>query len=69
MAELVASEIAHGKIRVIVETQDSGKTGYAADTALRMSGEKLRQLGWKPTKNLVQMYLDLVKVLDVNHIF
>lgn len=69
MAELVASEIAHGKIRVIVETQDSGKTGYAADTALRMSGEKLRHLGWKPTKNLVQMYLDLVKVLDVNHIF
>jgi nucleoside-diphosphate-sugar epimerase len=66
MAELVASEIAHGKISVVVETEDSGKTGYAADTALRMSGEKLRHLGWKPTKNLVQMYRDLVTELEKN---
>jgi nucleoside-diphosphate-sugar epimerase len=69
MAQLVASEIAHGKIKVVVDTEDLGKTGYAADTALRMSGEKLRLLGWKPTKNLVQMYRDLVRELDKSHIF
>lgn len=61
----MASEIAHGKIKVVVEIEDAGKTGYAADTRLRMSGEKLRLLGWKPAKNLVQMYRDVVMELDL----
>lgn len=60
MAQLVATEIARDEIVVKIEAEDSAKTGYAPDTALRMSGEKLRTLGWKPTKNLVQMYRDVL---------
>ena len=60
MAELVAYEIAGRSIGVRVEQEASSKTGYAPDTGLRMSGEKLRSLGWKPTKNLKQMYKDML---------
>ena len=61
MAQIVASEIADGNINVVLDLEDSSKTGYAPDTGLRMSGEKLRGLGWKPTKNIVEMYQDVVK--------
>lgn len=60
MAELVAERIAEGRIKVRIELEDSAKTGYAPDTGLRLSGEKLRRLGWKPTKNLEQMYRDVL---------
>ncbi len=61
MAELVAAEIAGGDIAVQIEPEENSKTGYAPDTTLRMSGEKLRELGWYPTKNLVQMYQDVIQ--------
>lgn len=64
MAELAAGCAKPGKIRVRVEAEDSGKTGYAPDTGLRMSGEKLRELGWMPQKNLVQMYQDVIGELN-----
>ncbi len=60
MAELVAERIAEGRIKVRIELEDAAKTGYAPDTGLRLSGEKLRRLGWKPTKDLVQMYKDVL---------
>lgn len=34
--------------------------GYAPDTGLRMSGEKLRKLGWRPRKALQEMYRDVI---------
>lgn len=63
MAQLVAREIANGEIVVKVRTEDLAKTGYAPDTELRMSSEKLKELGWRPTKNLVQMYRDVLCAL------
>ena len=63
MAEMVAKEIASGEITVKFELEDNSKTGYAPDTALRMSGDKLRELGWSPTKDLEQMYRDVLKDL------
>ena len=65
MAELVAERVADGKIKVRVELEDAAKTGYAPDTGLRLSSEKLRRLGWKPTKDLVQMYEDVLRELPV----
>lgn len=59
MAELVAEKIAGGKISVRIELEDPTKTGYAPDTRLRLSGEKMRALGWKPVKDLLQMYQDM----------
>ena len=63
MAELVADKIAGGKIRVRYELADLAKTGYAPKTGLRLSGEKLRALGWKPTQNLEDMFRDLLQAL------
>ena len=63
MAELVASRVANGRIAVRIEVEDASKTGYAPDTELRLSGEKLRALGWEPTKTLAEMYGDIINEL------
>ena len=63
MAELVADRVASGSIKVRIEQEDSSKTGYAPDTGLRLSGKKSRDLGWMPTKSLIQMYEDLLEEL------
>lgn len=60
MANLVASRIANGKIDVKVECEDNALTGYAPDTGLRLSSEKLRGLGWKPKKTMQDMYRDVL---------
>lgn len=63
MAELVADRIAGGKIKVRTEPEALSQTGYAPDTGLRLSGEKLRRLGWRATKDLVQMYKDVLNAI------
>lgn len=60
MAELVACDIAGGRISVTFDIPEDNKYGYAADTGLMLSSKKLESLGWKPTKNLRQMYLDMI---------
>lgn len=60
MAELVAEQITNGKSRVTYEMPEDNVYGYATDTGLRMSGEKLKRLGWKPQKTLYDMYCDIV---------
>ena len=42
MAGLVARQIAGGRIKVGIGIEDPMKNGYAPDTGLRLSGEKLR---------------------------
>jgi len=37
--------------------------GYAPKTHLRLSSKKLERLGWKPIKNLSQMYVDTINYL------
>lgn len=64
MAELVVCNIANNKIKVVIDIEDSSKTGYAADTGLYMSGEKLRQLGWEAKKGLEDMYRDVIKEME-----
>lgn len=61
MAELVAGKIAKGKIKVICNIQNESTSEYPADTGLRMSGEKLRRLGWEAKCDLEEMYK---KMLD-----
>lgn len=63
MAELVAHTIGQDKMKVVIDIEDSSKTGYAADTGLYMSGEKLRELGWEATKGLEDMYRDVAEGL------
>lgn len=61
MAELVAGRIAGGRIKVVHDIQKDNPYGYAADTALRLSGEKLRFLGWAPEEDLENMYFQIMK--------
>lgn len=63
MAHLVAEEVAGGVIEVVYDLEEYAKTGYAPETHLRMSGEKLRGLGWQPTKVLVDMYKDVIDTI------
>lgn len=56
MAELVAEKIAKGNIQVVYDIQESDKSKYAEETGLKMSGEKLRKLGWEAKVGLKEMY-------------
>lgn len=58
MADLVADQIANGKIRVVYDIPNDNKYGYAADTNLRLSGEKITALGWCPKDDMIQMYME-----------
>ncbi len=60
MAELVAEQVANGKIKVKYEISDDNSRGYASDTGLQMSGQKLEDLGWKPQKLLCDMYRNMI---------
>lgn len=60
MAELVADKMANGRINVVYDIEEN-RYGYAADTALRLSGKKLMSLGWKPEEDLENMYSQLMK--------
>lgn len=64
MAELVAKEIAGGRIHVTFDIPEDNRYGYAARTGLRLSGKKLENLGWKPRQTLVDMYRDMLEELD-----
>ena len=59
MAELVAHVIGKDKVKVVIELEDNSKTGYAADTSLYMSGEKMRKLGWEAKKGIEDMFIDV----------
>lgn len=61
MAEFVAKEVAGGKIKVKFDIPSENIYGYAADTGLRLSGEKLRGLGWRPTEDLGRMYREMLE--------
>lgn len=60
MAELVADKIADGKIKVTYNISEERQQKYAADTGLRMSGEKLKALGWEATISLEEMYRNML---------
>ncbi len=64
MAQMVALQAAGGKIKVKIECEDIQKTGYAPDTGLRLSGEKLRKLGWQPVKGLMEMYQEIIQEIS-----
>lgn len=56
MAELVAKKVAGGNIKVSYDIPRGNPFGYAPDTGLKLSGEKLRRLGWEAKCGLEEMY-------------
>lgn len=60
MAGMAAEHLADNQIEVVYDIDDTGSSGYAPDTELRLSGDKLEKLGWRPTKGLLDMYRDML---------
>lgn len=63
MAEMVASRLAEGKIKLVFDIPESALTyGYAPDVELRLDGQKLRALGWEPkiAPDLETMYRRMI---------
>lgn len=64
MAEMVADKIAGGQIRVTFDIPNENIYGYAVDTGLRMSGDKMRRLGWSAKVSLEEMYRRLLEGME-----
>lgn len=56
MAELVAAEVAQGRIGVKVELGDTTGLGYAPTLCMNLNTAKLRALGWQPSLELADMF-------------
>ena len=62
MAELVATKLADGRINIIYDIPESPLVyGYAPEARMRLSGRKLRSLGWYPEIALVDMYKRMIR--------
>lgn len=61
MACLVADNCASKKINVLVEEADAEKLGYAPVLHMNLDTTKLKELGWQPTTDLLEMYRQLIK--------
>lgn len=62
IAELVATDVANGKIEVRIEKKDN--MGYAPDVAMYLDSGKLRKLGWKAEIGMMEAYGRLVDYLN-----
>lgn len=60
MANMVSKIIANGKIEVTYDISKNNQYGYAEETGLRLSGEKLRKLGFEANKSLEYMYRSML---------
>lgn len=57
VARLVSDTLTGGKSKVVFDIPESALTfGYAPDVTMRLSGAKLRALGWEPTVDLQEMF-------------
>lgn len=65
MARLVKNNF-NNKINIIHDIDPN--SGYAPDTLLKLSSQKLQELGWKPKYDLVEMYTRLIAYLKSKQI-
>lgn len=61
MAKMVAHKIAKGNIEVLFDIPDTNTFGYAADTKMKLSSNKLQKLGWNPEIGLEEAYKRMIE--------
>ncbi len=66
MAQMVATVLANGAIRVKFDIPEENLYGYAKDTKMRLSGKKLRSLGWEPSVDLEEAYRRMMASMLAN---
>lgn len=66
MAKMVCSLFADNKIHVIFDIPETNKYGYAQDTKMKLSSEKLRGLGWRPEVGLKEAYRRLIGYMSLS---
>ncbi|MDQ0200742.1 NAD-dependent epimerase/dehydratase family protein [Neobacillus ginsengisoli] len=65
MAQMVAEEIADGKIKVVFDIPKEKKTlGYAPDVKMHLSSMKMQALGWKPEIGLKEAYFRMIRSME-----
>ena len=63
MADLVARHFSNGKSKVVFDIPQNNSFGYAPDTKMRLSSQKLRNLGWTPRVSLFDAYKRMISDL------
>lgn len=61
MANMVATKIAGGNIKVVYDIPESNAFGYAADTKMKLNSDKLQSLGWVPSVDLEEAYRRMIE--------
>lgn len=65
MAQMVATEIAENRIRVVYDIpEDIASTGYAPDVKMHLSSKKLETLGWAPSVGLKEAYQRMIESME-----
>ena len=65
MAELVAKEIAGGKIQAVIDIpEDSASLGYAPPVKMWLDASKMRALGWTPEVGLIDAYKRMIRWME-----
>ena len=63
MAEMVATKFGEGCSKVVYDIPETDMYGYAPDTILYLSSEKIRALGWKANVDLVESYKRMINYM------
>ena len=61
MANMVAQDIADGKIKVIIEI-DKDDHGYMSEVHMMLDTRKIKRLGWRAKTGLEEMYRRMIEV-------
>ena len=64
MAKLVADNFSGGKSEIVFDIPEGNKYGYAPDTKMRLSSQKLKELGWEPEVDIIEMYSRMIPYLS-----
>lgn len=64
MAQMVAEKFSGGRSKLVFDIPEGNSFGYAPDTKMRLSSQKLRSLGWKPEVSLEEMYQRMLPDLE-----